>query len=36
MMLMGYIIENEIDDRARSGLCYGLLNENTHINRIEI
>ena len=36
MMLMRYAITNEIDDRARSMLCNGLLNGNTHINRIEM
>ena len=33
---MRYAITNEIDDRARSGICNGLLNNNTQINRIEI
>lgn len=36
MMRMWYDVENEMDDRVRSRLCNGLLNGNTHINRIEI
>jgi len=36
MMLMRYAKTNEMDDRARSRLCDGLLNSNTHINRMEI
>ena len=36
MMLMRCAITIETNDRARSRRCNGLLNGNTHINRIEI
>ena len=35
MMLMRYANKKEIHDRVRSRLCNGLLNGNTHINRVE-
>ena len=36
MMLMWYARKEEMHDIVRSRLCNGLLNGNTHINRMEI